>query len=121
MSLAFERISGIQTAEFASLQHACACDDECGRAQADFVCVRRLPDRCKSFTHDAHEPCIDFVFVPEEAGKILHPFEVADGHTASIGNHVWHDKYATFCEDVVGFGCGWTVGPPSMTSFAWTW
>src|SRR5690606_16165452 len=50
------------------------------------------------------------VFRPEEAGKILHPFEVADRDTTGVGQHVGHDQRALVGQDVVGFRSGGAVG-----------
>ena len=71
--------SRIQPAQLTRMQNPLASHNEGGSAQADLVVLRHLPHPREGFLHDAHQPRVDFVFAPEEAGEILHPLKVAHG------------------------------------------
>src|SRR5690606_36835077 len=93
--------SWIQASHFPCLQYAGASHNEAGSTQRYFFIVRQLPDGGEGFTHDAGEPLVDLFLGPEKAGKILHPFEIADGHTTCIGEYIWHDHNALLLQDIV--------------------
>ena len=59
-----------------------------------FFLGRELPYAGKRFPHDACQAQVDFVFSPEEARKVLHPFEIAYGHAAGICDNVGNDQDA---------------------------
>ena len=94
-------VSGIKTAQITRLQNACAGNDIGGGAQGDFVFLRHVPHGGKCLLHDADEAFVDFGLRPEEAGKVLHPLEVADGDAACVGDDVGHDEHAFGLQDDV--------------------
>src|SRR5450830_280210 len=110
LGIFLRRALRIQAAYFASLQHARAGQDEGGGAHRYFLLLRHLPYCVECFAHDAGQAAVDLFFGPEEAREVLCPLEVADGHAAGIGQHVWHDQYATVGQDVVGSWQGRAVG-----------
>src|SRR5471030_1990313 len=109
-ALAVLRALWIQAAHFTRLQHAGAGQDEGGGAQRDFLLLRHGPHGVEGFLHDARQAGVDLVLAPEEAGKILHPFEVADGDAAGVGQYVRHDQHVLVGQDVVRFRRGRAVG-----------
>ena len=92
------------------MQDALAGHDEGGGAQADFVFFGHLPDPCEGPLHDAHEALVDLFLAPEEAGKVLHPLEIAHGHATGVGDHVGQHQHAALVEDVIGQRCGRAIG-----------
>lgn len=66
---------------------------------ADGLCIGRGPQRCVTFLRPVEtgvglvgqafgETPIDFVFGPGIADAVLHPFQMADDHTASIDQYI---------------------------------
>ncbi len=53
---------------------------------------------------------VDFLLRPEEALPVLDPFQVGDGHTASVAQDVGDDHYALGAQDVVCIRGGGAVG-----------
>jgi hypothetical protein len=59
--------------------------------------------------HDFFEPCVDKVFIPEEALTVLHPLEIGNGNAAGIGENIGDDEDAFVGENGVGDGRGRAV------------
>src|SRR5579875_416761 len=70
-------------------------------AQVALMVVRQLRHLLIRPLDHLLQPLIDLIGLPEEALDVLHPLEVADCHTARVGQDVWHDRYATFGKDGV--------------------
>src|SRR5579864_3032649 len=60
--------------------------------------------------HDALEPLVHGLLVPEVAAPVLHPLEVADGDAAGVGEDVGDYEDALLVEDTIGSGAGGPVG-----------
>ena len=69
----------------------------------------QLPYGGERFTHDARKPQIDFIFGPEKAREILHPFEITDGHPTCVGDHVRNYQHPILVQNIVGSRRGRTV------------
>src|SRR3546814_17322704 len=92
MSSSQKLLSRIKTAYFACFQYAGAGSDEGGCALTDLMLLRYCGNRGVSGYHHGFKSVIAFVFGPVEAGEVLHPFEIADGDTAGIGQHIRDDQ-----------------------------
>ena len=53
---------------------------------------------------------IDFALLPDGALQVLHPFEVADGDAAGVGQHVRQHEDTFARQDFVGVRRGGAVG-----------
>ena len=60
--------------------------------------------------HDLFQALIDRAGGPKVALTVLHPFEIAHGDAARIGEDVGDYKDATFKQYVIGRDCGGGVG-----------
>ena len=49
------------------------------------------------------------IFAPEEAGHVLYPLKVADGHPAGVADNVRHHDHAALGQHVVRFRIGWAL------------
>ncbi len=69
-----------------------------------------MSDRAIGALHNALQAIVNLVLGPEEALQILHPFKVADGYTASVGQNIGNNSNTSVIKDVISFGIGRAIG-----------
>src|ERR1051325_11384294 len=101
--------SGIHPTQPVHRRHTIDRNDVGGDAGIHLELLRGGSDLVEGPHHDALEPPVHRVLVPEVAAAVLHPLEVAHGHTAGVRENVGNDKNALLLENLVGSGRRWPV------------
>src|SRR5438309_485696 len=104
-----DNASGIHPTQPVHRRHATHRDDVGGDAGVHLVLLRRCRDLVEGAHHDALEPTVHSVFVPEIAAAVLHPLEVAHRHAAGVREDVGNDENTLPFEDLIGGRGGGTV------------
>src|SRR3984893_8712143 len=60
--------------------------------------------------HHIFEPFVNHTLAPEESFPVLHPFEIAHGNAAGVGQDIRDDENALGVEYLVGVGGGRAIG-----------
>src|SRR5690606_19564310 len=81
-----------------------------GSSQTDVTRVGGFPNRLEAFAHDVVQLLPDTVEPPAVVLPVLHPFEIAGGHTAGVDQDVGQNDLLHAVEVFVGLGPGRRVG-----------
>src|SRR5579872_1349316 len=95
------RVDAAETRRFC---HAAHGHRVCALPHVHLETVRLSERIAESALHDAPQPLVDGLLLPEELLEILHPLEVRHRDAAGVSENVRQDHDPALVQDVVGLG-----------------
>src|SRR5439155_20409766 len=80
---------GVKTARDVGFRDAPDAECERRESQSHILLVRQRGRRIERQRHDVAKLAVYLVLTPEIRLDVLHPLEIAHGHTAGVREHVW--------------------------------